>query len=385
MDVTPRGDCSLTNTGSHKQAADTRKSFVPGENDDLIKDKRSNVDTSKTPAGKKSIPAIGQPNFNSKKQLEFLPNAVTVAQTSEPEGIVLTDLWRKSPLALDARPTRLGVNHGKHRSARAAGLVSKEALREDLAAGGNADLPGAPLGSDSTEVLWNQSNVVPKLRQFNFKTRTNTDASFPSGHNLSSPSNESIREITTGPQDNKLKENTNSQMNVGRALNLSSGSIKDCCFRSKLQCSDQQQTFIPAKCSTLQTKCSKSNITPYKQRSDAGQNKRHMTVNLGDTGRNQTAEGPAGLPECSSQSWGGNRPLSVEQRSRYGLGNKPNRGFDLLIQPQQRVYQGAADATPMALPPLNQPSYHRPGRAIFLEEDPYYVTMYHPSSVYVGE
>lgn len=423
MDVThsaPRGDCSVTYTESHRQAAETQYSFVPSEKIDLIKDVCSNADKSKTPLRKIGIPAIRQPNLNSKKQLEFLPNAATGTQTSEPEGITLTDVQRKSRLAFDARPVNSGVNlHRKHRTAQTAGFGSKEPLREQLAAGRLADLPAAPLGSDSTKVLWNQSTVVPKLRQFGFNAVRNTDTALPAGSNLIRPLDETIKVITTGlssgpyqqtsaaqnktsPQKLRLKENTNTQINVGSTLNLSSDAIKDYCFQSKseacqesylsesklyLHYPDQQQTVFLPKCSTSQTKCSKSDITPCNQNPHPGQNKSHATVNLSDTGLNQTAEGPDELPECSPQSCVKNWPLSVEQRSRNpnGPGNKSNRVFDFIVQPQQRVYQRAADTTPMASPSLNQPNFRSPDRAIFLEEDPYYVTMYHPGSVYVGE
>lgn len=411
-----RGDCSE----SHRQAAETQNSFVLSEEVDLIKDKRSNADKSKTAPRKIGIPAIRRLNLNSKRQLEFLPNAATGIQTSEPEGITLTGVGRKSRLAFDARPVRLGVNlHRKHRTAQTVAFGSKEPLREQLTAGRNANLPATLVGLDSTEVFWNQSTIVPKWKQFNFNTVGNTDAALPSGSSLSRPLDENIQVITTGlssgpyqqtsaaqtktpPHKHRLRENTNTQMNVESTLKLSSGTIRDYCFRPKskvcqesyfiesklyLQCPDQQQIVFPAKCSTSQTKCSTSDITPCNQNPHPGQNKSYAAVNLSDTGLNQTAEGTAKLPECSSQSCVENWPLSVEQRSRNpnGPGNKSNGVFDFLAQPQQRVYQRAADTTPMASPSLNQPNYRRPDRAIFLEEDPYYVTMYHPGSVYVGE
>lgn len=414
-----RGDCSVTYTESHRRAAETQNSFVLNEEVDLIKDKHSNADRSKTAPRKIGIPVIRRLNLNSKRQLEFPPNTATGAETSEAEGITLTGVGRKSRLAFDARPVHSGGNlHRQHRTAQTVAFGSREPLREHLAAGRHADLPTAPLGLDSTEVFWSQSTIVPKQKQFNFNIVGNTDAALPSGCNLSRPFDENIQ-VTAGlsprtyqqtsaaqnktpPQKHRLRENTNTQMNAGSTLNLSSGTIKDYCFRPQseacqglclseskphLQCPDQQQTVFPAKCSTSQTECSKFAITPCNQNQHPGQNKSHAAVNLSDTGLNQTAEGPAKLPECSPQSWVGNWPLSVEQRSHNpsGPGNKSNGVFDFLAQPQWRVYQRAADTTPMAWPSLNQPNYRQPDRAIFLEEDPYYVTMYHPGSVYVGE
>lgn len=390
-----RRDCSVTYTESHRRAAETQNSFVLSEEVDLIKDKHSNADKSKTAPRKIGIPVIRRLDLNSKRQLEFPPNAATGAETSEPEGITLTGVGRKSRLAFDARPVHWDVNlHRKHRTAQTVAFGSKEPLREHLAAGRHADLPAAPLDLDSTEVFWNQSTIVPKQKQFNFNIVGNTDAALPSGSNLSRPFDENIQ-VTAG-----LSPGTYQQTSC--TLNLSSGTIKDYCFRPKseacqglclsesklhLQCPDQQQTVFPAKCSTSQTECSTFAITPCNQNQHPGQNKSHAAVNLSDTGLNQTAEGPAKLPECSPQSWVGNWPLSVEQRSHNpnGPGNKSNGVFDFLAQPQRRVYQRAADTTPMAWPSLNQPNYRQTDRAIFLEEDPYYVTMYHPGSVYVGE
>lgn len=118
-----------------------------------------------------------------------------------------------------------------------------------------------------------------------------------------------------------------------------------------------------------------------------GQNKSHTVVTLSDMELNQKAEGPSELPECSSQSCVVNWPLSVEERSdiQNGSGNKSNGAFDFLVQPQEGVYERAADTTLTASSLLKQPYYRRSDRVIFLEEDPYYVTMYHPGSVYVGE
>lgn len=427
MDVTHsalRGNCSTTYTESHRQAAGTQNAFGLSEKVDLIKDERSNVDKSETQPRKIGMLAIPQLTLNSKKQLELLSNAVTGTQTSEPEGIMLTDVRRKCRLVFDARLINLGVNlHRKHRTAQTAGFGSNQPLQEHLAAGRNAELPAAPFSSDSTEVFWNQSTVVPKLRQFTFNTAGNTDAALPSVSKLSRALDDNMKAITTGlssgphqhtsaapnktsPQKHRLRENTNTQKNVGGTLNLSSGAIKDDCFRSKsqarqesylsesklcLQCPDQQQTVFPAKCTISQTKCSKSDITTCYQNPHPGQNKSHARVNLSDSRSNQTAEGPAELPECSSQSCVEKWPLSVEQRSRNpnGPGNNLNGVFDLLSRPQQgvhqRVHQRAAATTLMASPSLNQPDYRRPDRANLVEEDPYYVTMFHPGSVYVGE
>lgn len=403
MEVTTlSGECPVTYRESHRQAAETQNSFVLHQKLYAVKNESSNADKLKNPPRKIGVPTILQPNLNSKKQLEFLPNAATGALTSEPGGITLTDVQRKSQLPFDVRPTHSGLNlHGKHRTAQTRfGL--KEPSQEHLCAGRNADVPATPPGSDSTGRFWNQSTVIPKPRQFDFNAARNTDAELPSGSTLTRPLHENIgphqqtSATQTSPQKHRScprTENTSTQKNVKSILNQSNSAVRDCCFRSKSEACqdsylsqsklyllslDQQQVVFPAKCSTSQSDST--------QRSPA-QYKRHTAVNLSDTELNQTAEGPAELPECSSQSHVENRPLCVEQRWRSpnGSGNKSNGVFEFLAQPQQGVYQRAADTTPMGSPLLTQSNYRHPNGAVFLEEDPYYVTMYHPGSVYVGE
>lgn len=356
-------------------------------------------------------------------QLEFLPNAVTSTQTSEPEGITLTDVQRKS-LAFDARPIHSGLNlHRKHRTAQTTEFGSKEPLQDHMCTARNVKLPATSLGSDSSERFWNQTTVTSKLRQFNFNTAGNTDATLQTGSNLMRPLDKNTKGITgrgrlsrpyqetsvtqskTSPQKHRLcprKEPTNTKMNAESTLSKSCSAVKDYCFQSKseacnnsylsqtklyLVSPDQQQAIFPVRCSASESKYSKSNITACNQNMHLGQNESHTVVTLSDIELNQKAEGPSELPECSLQSCVINWPLSVEERSdiQNGSGNKSNGAFDFLVQPQEGVYERAADTTLMASSLLKQPYYPRSDRVIFLEEDPYYVTMYHPGSVYVGE
>lgn len=414
MDLTHsalRGDCSRPYTEAHSHSAETQNSFLLHQKVDLVKKENSKSHKSKTPPRKVV-------------QLEFLQNAVTSTQTSEPEVITLMNVQRKSQLAFDARPIHSGLNlHRKHRTAQTAGFGSKEPLQDHMCTARNVKLPATSLGSDSSERFWNQATVTSKLRQFNFNTAGNTDATLQTGSNLMRPLDKNTKLITgpgplsrpcqqtsatqskTSPQKHRLcprKENTKTKMNVESTLSKSCSAVNDYCFRSKseacnnsylsqtklyLLSPDQQQAVFPARCSASQSKCSKSNITACNQNMHLGQNKSHTVVTLSDMELNQKAEGPSELPECSSQSCVENWPLSVEERSdiQNGSGNKSNGAFDFLVQPQEGVYERAADTTLTASSLLKQPYYRRSDRVIFLEEDPHYVTMYHPGSVYVGE
>lgn len=385
-----RGDCSLTHAESHRQAAEAQNSSVLRQNVDLS----SNADKSKSPTRKTGVPTIPQPNFDSKKQLEFLPNAATSTHTSEPGGITLTDVHRKPQLPFDVQPIHSGLNlHRKHGSAQTAGFGLQEPLQERSRSGRNA---AAPPGSDSMERFWNQSSVIPKPRQFT------SDLIGPLGERIqavpagitSRPYQKTSATHNRRSPQKQRKENPNTQDVESTLTQYCSWSKRDChdsyLSQSKVYLSpEQQRAPFPASLQwrTAQSECSNSDIAPRHQKLHPGPDKSRTAVNLSDTGLIQRAEGPAELPECSSQSRVENWPLSVEQRSRHpsGSGNNSNGVFDFLVRPQRGVYQRAADATLMASPVPNQANYRRPARAVFLEEDPDYVTMYHPGSVYVGE
>lgn len=395
-----RGDSSRTY--SHRQAALTPNSFLLHQKVDLVKIESSNLHKSKIPPRKIGLRTSLQPNFNLKQQLELLPNAATSVQASEPDGIPATDVQRKSQLAFDAWPIQPVLNpRGAHRTAQTAGLGSKEPLQDHLCAGRDADLAAPPLGPDSTERLWRQSAGPSKRRQFNFTTAGNTDAPLQrlwdenttvipgAGPSSRPPQQPSAAQNKTSPHTHRWRpreETTNSRMNVESGLNESGGAVEDRRFQAKREacrdsCSGQTEL-------RLESPDQRHDVfTPCNQNMHVGPNKSHEVLTLSDMELNQKAEGPAELPECSSQSRVKNWPLSVEQRSHMqkGSGNTSNGAFDSLLQPQQGADQRAADTTPMASSLPNRPYYRRSDRVIFLEEDPYYVTMYHPGSVYVGE
>lgn len=395
-----RGDSSRTY--SHRQAAPTTNSFLLHQKVDLVKNESSNLHQSKIPPRKICLRTTLQPNLNLKQQLEFLPNAATSVQASAPEGIPPTDVQRKSQLPFDARPIHPDRNpRGTHRTAQSAGFGSKEPLQDHLCAGRDADLAAPPLGPDSTERLWSRSTGPSRRRQFSFNTAGNTDAPLQrpwdenttvipgAGPSSRPPQQPCAAQNKTPPHTHRWrprKENTNSRMNMESVSNESGGAVEDRCFQAKRQarrdsCSGQTEL-------RLESPDQQHGVfTPCNQNMHVGPNKSHAVLTLSDMELNQKAEGPAELPECSSQSRVKNWPLSVEQRSHMqkGSGNASNGAFGSLLQPQQGVDQRAADTTPTASSLPRRPYYRCSDRVIFLEEDPYYVTMYHPGSVYVGE
>lgn len=369
-----RGDSSRTY--SHRQAALAPNAFLLHQKVDLAKNESSNLHKSKIPPGKTGLRTTLQPNWSLKQRLELLPNAATSVQASEPDGIPP----RKSQLAFDARPNPRGT----HRTAQTAGFGSEEPLQDRLCAGRDADLAAPPLGPDSTGRLWSRSTGPSQRRPFDFNTAGNTHAPLQrpgdenrtvipgAGPSSRPPQQPSAAQNRTCPHTHRWRPRIESTRVEDRCFQAEREACRDPCSgqtEQRLQGPDPPHGVLHAPCS---------------QNRHVGPNKSRAALTLSDMELNQKAEGPAEPPECSCvKNW----PLSVEQRSHIqkGSGNTSNGAFDSPLQPQQGVDQRAADTAPMASSLPNQPQYRRSDRGVFLEEDPYYVTMYHPGSVYVGE
>ncbi|XP_008275482.1 neuronal-specific septin-3 isoform X1 [Stegastes partitus] len=132
-------------------------------------------------------------------------------------------------------------------------------------------------------------------------------------------------------------------------------------------------------------------------RSPGPHKKSHKEVKASDTGLNQTDilappdhhAMPTKLLEYPSEkyvaSWTPSVALCPFNTNRFGISS--TGAFDLLSQPQHRVYQKAEETTTTTTAPLptNQLNHSVVDSAFVTEEseDPYYVTMYYPGSVYV--
>ncbi|XP_040893023.1 neuronal-specific septin-3 isoform X1 [Toxotes jaculatrix] len=290
-------------------------------------------------------------------------------------------------------------------------------------------------------------NIETRRRRFDLHSEAKVDTAFLSDSNLRRPKEDNNAHTVTGnssptlfqqsgasqhiksPRKHRLWSKVQSQtaqMDVQSTASQSDCFSKDysCQLRDidqKMEASQRahrlnrlqtclvapqtQEASRPAtvECTTPQRgSSSKPDIPSQKHPSDheqsTGQNKNHREVNPSDTGLNQTDifappdhhSVPTKLleypPEKCVVSW----PPSVARcpfdTNSTGVSSKGV--FDLSSQPQQRVYQRPGEttttSTTASLPP-DQVDYSLANRAFIMEEpeDPYYVTMYYPGSVYV--
>lgn len=394
----------------------------------------------KFPPGNKDVSEILKPKSNKEQQHEFLQHGASGTQTSlsESEGIAFTNVvQRASRLAFDGLPieSRLKL-HRKcvdYPQIRTAGFGSYNQLYEQTYAEKSAALSATPPVLLSTQSFLNQSTVLSRTEkrttQLGFNAETEVDITFLSDCNLERPLEENHAQRFTGtssrllqqtgesqsiksPQKHRFRpraQSQNAQMDVERGGSRFHCVSKDYSCQSKdidqkmefpqsvhrLDQFHTEQAIRPASVEHTTSKAtfSKSDVITRKHqlacKQHPGQNKGHNEGPFGDTGLNQTAEVPRELPECPSEKCVVNWSPSVAQRpfNTSGFGISSKGVFDLLSQPQPRVYQRPDETTMTALPPRGQSNDSPADRAFIMEEpeDPYYVTMYHPGSVYVGE
>lgn len=330
-----------------------------------------------------------------------------------------------------------------------ADLASNKKSYEQMYSEKPAALPLTPTISFSTGPLSSRSTVSPNIetrrRQFDVHNETQVDAAFQSGFNLRRPREENRAQTVTGNSSPTLFQQTRASQHVtspqrrrfwwkaqSQAAQTdvqSTGSQSDCfstdyCCQSRhidqeteasprahgqlITCPLAPQTQEASRPSSAEFTTSQmggsskpdipSQKHPFDQRQFHGINKNHKEVNLGDMWLNQTdifalpdhhsvhkklLEYP---PEKCAVSWPPPVAHCPFNPNSSGIGSKGV--FDLPSQPQCRVYQRPEGTTATAAcPPANQVDYPHASRAFIMEEpeDPYYVTMYYPGSVYVGE
>lgn len=406
-----------------------RGKFYSSERENTDKDKL------KSPPRNMDITAIPKPNPSIKQQQEILPSGATGKQTShsESEGIIFANVVpRKSQSVFDGLPIQSSLNllrESRHYTqSGTAGFSSNDQSYEQMLAERSAPLPATPPVSVSTECFRNQANTDTRRREFSFNTGAKVDATFTSGTYLGRPLGENDTRTITGTSS-KLFEQTcvpqnirssqkhrfgpkaqgqNNQMDEDMAVSQS----KDySCLSRDMdqekdapQCADrlnplntclvvpqtQDAAYLASvECTTLKTTFSKSDVITHKHplahKQHPWQNKSHNEVNLSDTGLNQTARVPTKLPECPSEkcvvSWPPSAaPCQFNTNSSKGV-------FDLPSWSHHTVYRRPDETAMTAFPPPHQFNHSPADRAFIVEEpeDPYYVTMYYPGSVYVGE
>lgn len=352
------------------------------------------------PPGGRSIISIPKPMSNIKQQQELLPSgaAGTRASLSACEGIRFARVFEKKSLpAFDVPDPRPSADFPQRRN-----LTSSEHSYELKSSERRAASPTTPRMSFSS---LNQSpNVESRRRRFDL----NDDTRF-SSHGKSPEEEDNTRTITGSPS--KLSQQTSASRYSKSPQNYRfwskapvPASLSDCvsvdhrCQSRDIDCETEsrwcayrstqfklgpqtQETSRPASVDDATSKSthSKPDFISHKHRPDPKQNKSHKEVTFGDPGLNKTDlldhhRAPAKLLEYPRDEY------RLFDTNSLGVSSKGVSG-----PLRHTASQRPEETTTAASPPL--PSYPRADRAFIMEdpEDPYYVTMYYPGSVYVGE
>lgn len=444
--MTCRESRHQTNSESQRQAATSQTScLLQGK---VGKRENSATDKPVPPPRNLGMTAIHKPKSDTRQQQDFLPSGATGTQTSlsESEGIRFAGVAeRESQSVFDGLTAQSSLSlHRKctdYPQSRTEGFACNDRSYERVYSERSTALPVTPKLSFSTEALLNQSTVSPSVktrrRQFGLTDTTKVDADFLSGPqeennkqtitgtSLKLLQQTSVSQHTKSPQKQRLWSKAQSQTTQRDVK--SAASQPDCVWKDyscqsrdidqKMeapQCAHRSNQFktclvgshtleassAAVECTTSKTTFSRPDITSHKQQLEhkqpPGPNQSHKEVNRSDTVLNPSDivaasdrhGAPTKPPEYPSEKCVVSWPPSVAHcpfnTNSFGLSSKGV--FDLPSQPQHRVYQRPDETTTASLP-LQKPNYSPADRAFIMEEpeDPYYVTMYYPGSVYVGE
>ncbi|KAK2816935.1 hypothetical protein Q5P01_025126 [Channa striata] len=407
----------------------------------FLQEKSKNENTSQhkqqSPQMNLDFIAIPKPKSDIKQQLEFLPSGATGKQKSltEPEGIKsINVVHRESHSMFDELATEPSFSlqrkysdyPQKRHHAQTAGFASSH-QSEHVYAKRSAALPITPKIAFSSEPLCvSQSTASPNIktrrRQFELNNQKKVDAGFLSASILRGPQEENSSQTGASRNIQSLQkhrvwmeaQSQSAQMDVLSSEAQSGCLSKDYSCKSRdidqkvaaSQCGHRlnrlktclvapqtQEDSRPAsvECTTSHTESSQkpepqSQKYPLDLRQSPGQTKIHKEVKLSDTALNKKdifappdrCVLPAEPLESPSQkSWSPSVARHPFNTNRSGIISK---GV-LPSEPQHSRYQRPEETTA-----LLQPHYSSADRAFILEEpeDPYYVTMYYPGSVYVG-
>lgn len=440
--------CSMTHKESRPQIYESHRPEVTLQDSILLQGniglcEKESTDKyePKPPPRNTDITAILKPNSIMKQQQKSLPRGATGKQTplSESEGIMFTNFQREFQLEVDG--LRIQSSPSRHRKCieypqnTAARFYSNYETYERMGSKINTTLPLTPPVSFSTECLLNQSTVLAstntRRRPFGFSTEENVDKIFVSDSHCGRPLEENnigtFAATSSRPFQQLVKypskhiswtvESQNTQKDLERAFSQSNcPTSKDfsCQSRGVDQKAEarqwahrlnQSKTCLlvpppleatapaPVECTTSKTTFSKSDTVSNKQQLTHKQHpKSHNVLNPRapqDTGLSEKPGVPTKPPECSLEdgvfSWQQSVTLCPFNTNRSGMSSEGV--FNRPSQPQHQVYQRPDDTTMTASPNLQQAKYPQADRALIMDdpEDPYYVTMYYPASVYVGE
>lgn len=348
------------------------------------------------------VSAIVKPKSDITKQQEFLPTGAADAQASPSEsgGIKFTNVQRESLSVLDGLAAQVRLH--RNPQSRLAGFAFNDQSYERMCSERSAALSMTP------RVSIVSPNIETRRRRFGFNSETRTQEESSTWTSTGSSSKLFEHE---SPQKHRLWSKARSQ---AAQMDLKSAVSQSDCASKDYSCQSEgidQKPEDPPQCAHRLIRLKTCLVAPHTQEATSKttfstpdilshkhqhQSKSQRGENCSDTGPNQTGifapschhEVPTKLPEHGSEkcvvSW--SRPVAHRPFNTNSVGISSKGVFDLLSQPQHREYQ-RPDGTTTAPLPLHQPNYSPADRAFVMEEaeDPYYVTMYYPGSVYVGE
>lgn len=401
---------------SQRRVSDT--SFSSQGKNTSIKCEKNDSDKPRLPPRNTDINAILRPSLNIKQIQECLPSGATGKQTflSKSGGIMFSNVaQRKSVQPFDALPIHSGLNlHSKWEDGardRIGGLGSNEQSDEPMCAEGiAAPPPRVPAVSFSRGSSEKHSTVVhttdTRRKQHGFSKTCDgapVVTALPLGPYLhgslgertSDTSSEALAHNIAAPQKYRSwgkAPSVNPQTDTGGALSASGD--YNCHSR------EDDEEGVDPHCTHRLNKLNTCLVAPHTWRANwptsskcAAEATEQPSLDVQHHG---LYRGPAGSSCCHA---GLNRtagpPSTQSSETHVGSGPPPATEWpfntlssrqvtDSLLQPQHRVKP--AEPLVGASPPLHhQPNHPPAGTAFITEEDPYYVTMYYPGSVYVGK
>ncbi|XP_074538961.1 uncharacterized protein LOC141800374 [Halichoeres trimaculatus] len=363
-------------------------------------------DKAKLLCGNKDLSTIPKPKLSIKQQQELLHSGDKRAQILKSEA-KFGHNQRELQSMFDGKVANLQRKYTDFTHTHTRGFTSNDRSNEGI----YSERQVTPRMSFSTEPPLNQSAVSPNIelrrRQFDSNDKTKANTTFLPSPSLRRPqvetknqtgnSSELFRQNIIPPQRNRLWSSQTSQIDVKSAVIQSDCVSKDyqagtidqkteaqqCTHRLNplktcLVAPQSQEASSPA---SVESTASKRDATSPNHLLDHKQQKNSDEVKLCDTGVTQTGvRAPSGHPseECDV-SW----PSSVTQclfnTNSFGSSSKGLFDHKAGWRPKETI------ATSVS-PSQQKLSCNPAGRAFIMEEaeDPYYVTMYYPGSVYVG-
>ncbi|KAK1886336.1 Neuronal-specific septin-3 [Dissostichus eleginoides] len=365
-----RTACSIsrhqTNSECQTQVALSQSSCLMQGNAGLSKRENIAQDKPKPPPRNIDNTSIPKPKPNIKKQQGFLPSGARGTQTSlsESEGIRFAKVVPRES-AFDVLATQSSLNLHRKRT-------EDYPQRRTYASNEQYELKYSDRNattskiSFSTEPLPNQSPTIEKRRRlFDLSKDTKVDATFLS--NLRRP-----------------KKENNIQTATGNVSKLSPQTTRASHQKHRFWWKDP----LPVNQSVCVSKDYSCQSRDIDRGTDSHSLNQFKTCLVAP--QTQKASGPASI-ECATSKTILSTPdtISNKHKEMYcpfntnSVGIRSKGVFDLPLQ--HTAYQRPDQATTTTAFSSHTPDYPPAGRAFIMEEteDPYYVTMYYPGSVYV--